>query len=101
MPGEIRDRRRGARLKGVYKMVVRAAMMCGLETAALTKRQEVDLEVADLKVSLGVTRNYYIRGTAQAEWSGHVQRDSGCTEPMMVTIELPGRRKLEGQSRDS
>lgn len=31
MPGEIRDRRTGARLKGVYKMVVRAAMMCGTD----------------------------------------------------------------------
>ena len=61
-------------MKGkVYKTVVRPAMLYGLEAVALTKRQEVELEVAELKMlrfSLGVTRmdrirNEYIRGTAQ------------------------------------
>lgn len=57
MPGEIRDRRTGARLKGVYKMVVRAAMMYSLET---------------LTFSLGVTmmdkiRNECIQETPQVE----------------------------------
>lgn len=40
-------------------MVVKLAMMHGLETVALTKRQEAKLEVTDLKMlrfSLGVTR---------------------------------------------
>ena len=48
-------------------------MLYGLETVALTKRQEAEMEVAELKMlpfSLGVTRmdniiNEYIRGTAQ------------------------------------
>ena len=69
------------------------AMLYGLETVALTKRQEAEMEVAELKMlrfSLGVTRmdkirNEYIRGTAQVgkfgekprearlRWSGHVR----------------------------
>ena len=60
-------------MKGkLYKVVVRPAMMYGLETIALTKRQEAELEVAEMKMlrfSLGVTRldkikNDVIRGTA-------------------------------------
>ena len=49
-------------------------MLYGLETVALTKRQEAEMEVAELKMlrfSLGVTRmdkirNEYIRG--QHRW---------------------------------
>ncbi|KAK3515662.1 hypothetical protein QTP70_026420 [Hemibagrus guttatus] len=83
------------RIKGkVYRTVVRAAMLYGLETVSLRKRQESELEVAELKMlrfSLGVTRldrirNEYIRGTAHVgrlgdkvredrlRWFGHVQR---------------------------
>ena len=76
MSGVICDRRVPARVKGkvyYYKVAVRPAMLYGLETVALTKRQEVEMEVAELKMlrfSLGVTRmdkirNEYIRGTAQ------------------------------------
>ncbi|KAI5086753.1 hypothetical protein C0J45_23264, partial [Silurus meridionalis] len=81
--------------------VVRPAMLYGLclccmvvWTVALSKRQEVELEVAELKMlmfSLGVTRmdkirNLFIRGTAHVgcfgdkvrearlRWFGHVQR---------------------------
>ncbi|KAF7660222.1 hypothetical protein LDENG_00286240, partial [Lucifuga dentata] len=82
-------------MKGkVYKTVVRPAMLYGLETVALRKRQEAELEVAETKMlrfSLGVTRmdrirNEYIRGTAHVRcfgdkvrearlrWFGHVQR---------------------------
>ena len=73
MSGVICDRRVPARVKGkVYRMAVRPAMLYGLETVALTKRQEAEMEVAELKMlrfSLGVTRmdtirNEYIRGTA-------------------------------------
>ena len=69
-------------------------MLYGLETVALTKRQEAEMEVAELKMlrfSLGVTRmdkirNEYIRGTAQVgkfgektrearlRWYGHLRR---------------------------
>ncbi|KAI5613981.1 hypothetical protein C0J50_3702, partial [Silurus asotus] len=95
--GVICDKRVSVRVKGkVYRTVVRPAMLYGLETVALSKRQEVELEVAELKMlrdsfSLGVTRmdrirNKFIRGTAHAgrfgdkvreerlRWFGHVQR---------------------------
>ncbi|KAK3529495.1 hypothetical protein QTP70_031738 [Hemibagrus guttatus] len=83
------------KIKGkVYRTVVRPAMLYGLETVSLRKRQESELEVAELKMlrfSLGVTRldrirNEYIRGTAHVgrlgdkvrearlRWFGHVQR---------------------------
>ncbi|KAK3550446.1 hypothetical protein QTP86_025724, partial [Hemibagrus guttatus] len=93
--GVLCDQKISARIKGkVYRTVVRAAMLYGLETVSLRKRQESELEVAELKMlrfSLGVTRldrirNEYIRGTAHVErlgdkvrearlrWFGHVQR---------------------------
>ena len=57
-----------SRVKGkVYKVAVRPTMLYGLETVALTKRQEADMEVAELKMlrfSLGVTRMDKIRN----EW---------------------------------
>ena len=64
-------------MKGkVYNVAVRPAMLYGLETVALTKRQEAEMEVAELKMlrfSLGVTimdkiRNKYIRRTARHRW---------------------------------
>lgn len=59
----------------VYEMVVRLTMMHGLETVALTKRQEAEPEVAELKklwFSMEVSRmdgirSEDIRGTAQVE----------------------------------
>ncbi|KAK3557429.1 hypothetical protein QTP70_026629, partial [Hemibagrus guttatus] len=93
--GVLCDRKISARIKGkMYRTVVRPAMLYGLETVSLRKRQESELEVAELKMlrfSLGVTRldrirNEYIRGTAHAgrlgdkvrearlRWFGHVQR---------------------------
>ena len=51
MSGVICDRRVPARVKGkVYKVAVRPAMLYGLETVALTKRQEEEMEVAELKI---------------------------------------------------
>ena len=70
----VRSDLRQARVKGnVYKVAVRPAMLYGLETVALTKRQEAEMEVTELKMlrfSLGVTRmdkirNEYVKGTAQ------------------------------------
>ncbi|KAK3551565.1 hypothetical protein QTP70_019805, partial [Hemibagrus guttatus] len=93
--GVLCDRKISERIKGkVYRTVVRPAMLYGLETVSLRKRQESELEVAELKMlrfSLGVTRldrirNEYIRGTAHVgrlgdkvrearlRWFGHVQR---------------------------
>ena len=65
MAGVICDRRVPARVKGkVYKVAVRPAMLYGLATVPLTKRQEAEMEVAELKMlrfSLGVTRMDKIR----------------------------------------
>ncbi|KAK3545937.1 hypothetical protein QTP70_016961, partial [Hemibagrus guttatus] len=93
--GVLCDRKISARIKGkVCRTVVRPAMLYGLETVSMRKRQESELEVAELKMlrfSLGVTRldrirNEYIRGTAHVgrlgekvrearlRWFGHVQR---------------------------
>ncbi|KAJ8375265.1 hypothetical protein SKAU_G00058450 [Synaphobranchus kaupii] len=113
--GVICDRRVPARVKGkVYSRVVRPAMLYGLETVALTKRQEGELEVAELKMlrfSLGVTRmdkirNEYIRGTAHVgqfgqkvrearlRWFGHVwRREVGYIGRRMLDMELPGKRR--------
>ncbi|XP_051793650.1 uncharacterized protein LOC127530564 [Acanthochromis polyacanthus] len=112
--GVMCDRRVSAKMKGkVYKTVVRPAMLFGLETVSLRKRQEAELEVAELKMlrfSLGVTRmdrirNEYIRGTAHVRgfgdkirearlrWFGHVQRrESEYIGRRMLSFPLPGRR---------
>ena len=51
MSGVICDRRVPARVKGkVYKVAVRPAMLYGLETVALTKRQEAEMKVAELRM---------------------------------------------------
>ena len=115
MSGVICDRRVSARVKGkVYRLAVRPAMLYGLETVALTKRQEAEMEVAELKMipfSLRVTRmdkirNEYIRGRAQVgrfgektrearlRWYGHVLRkDDGYIGRRMLRMEFPGKRK--------
>ncbi|KAK3530487.1 hypothetical protein QTP86_024399 [Hemibagrus guttatus] len=113
--GVLCDREISERIKGkVYRTVVRPAMLYGLETVSLRKRQESELEVAELKMlrfSLGVTRldrirNGYIRGTAHVghlgdkvrearlRWFGHVQRrESEYIGRRMLDMELPGRRQ--------
>ncbi|KAK3506359.1 hypothetical protein QTP70_011304 [Hemibagrus guttatus] len=49
--GVLCDRKISARIKGkVYRTVVRAAILYGLETVSLRKRQEAELEVAELKM---------------------------------------------------
>lgn len=50
-------------------MIVRPAMLYGLETVTVTKRQEAELELKMLRFVMGETRvdkirNEYIRGTA-------------------------------------
>ncbi|KAK3543565.1 hypothetical protein QTP70_023903 [Hemibagrus guttatus] len=113
--GVLCDRKISARIKGkVYRTVVRPAMLYGLETVSLRKRQESELEVAELKMlkfSLRVTRldrirNEFIRGTAHVgrlgdkvrearlRWFGHVQRrESEYIGRRMLDMELPGRRQ--------
>jgi len=113
--GVICDRRVPANMKGkVYKTAVRPAMLYGLETVGLTRRQEAELEVAELKMlrwSLGVTRldrirNDHIRGTAHVakfgekvrearlRWFGHVlRRGVRYIGQKMLRMGLPGGRK--------
>ena len=92
MSGVICDRRVPASVKGkVYKVAVRPAMLYGLETVALMKRQEAEMEVAELKMlrlSLGVTRmdkirNEYIRG--QHRWEGLERKHERQDWDSMVT----------------
>ncbi|KAI5086021.1 hypothetical protein C0J45_2353, partial [Silurus meridionalis] len=122
--GVICNRRRvSVRVKGkVYRTVVRPEMLYGLEIVALSKRQEVELEVAELKMlrfSLGVTRmdrirNKFIRGATQVgcfgdkvrearlRWFGHVQkRDIWYISRRMLRMEPPGRRKRGSPKRRS
>ncbi|KAK3524606.1 hypothetical protein QTP70_029912 [Hemibagrus guttatus] len=118
--GVLCDRKISARIKGkVYRTVVRPAMLYGLETVSLRKRQESELEVAELKMlrfSLGVTRldrirNEYIRGTshvghlgdkvreARLRWFGHVQRrESEYIGRRMLDMEA--KRKAKEEHRD-
>ena len=113
--GVICDRKISAEMKGkLYKVLVRPAMMYGLETIALTKRQEAELEVAEMKMlrfSLGVTRldkikNDVIRGTAHVRrlrdklresrlrWFGHVQRrEENYVGRQMLQMSIPGKRR--------
>ena len=110
MSGVICDSRVPARVNAkVYKVAVRPAMLYGLETVALTKRQEAEMEM--LRFSFGVTimdkiRNEYIRVTAQVgmfgektrdaslRWYGHLRRkDDGYIGRRMLRMELPGKRK--------
>ena len=115
--GVICDRRLPARVKGkVYSSVVRPAMVYGLETVMVTKKQVEEMEVAEMKIlrfAMGVTRkdkirNEYIRGrpTVKVErlgmkmregrlrWYGHVmRRDQEYVGRKMMEIELPGKRK--------
>ena len=93
--GVICDKRLPSRVKGkVYSSVVRPAMVYGLETVAVTKKQVEEMEVAEMKMlrfAMGVTRkdkirNEHIRSTVKVErlgmkmregrlrWYGHVMR---------------------------
>ena len=113
--GVICDRRLPARVKGkVYSLVVRPAMVYGLETVAVTKKQVKEMEVAEMKMlrfAMGVTRkdkirNEYIKGTVKVErlgmkmtegrlrWYGHVmRRDKEYVGRKMIEMELLGKRK--------
>ena len=104
-----------ARVKGkVYSSVVRPAMVYGLETVAVTKKQVEEMEVAKMKMlrfAMGVTRkdkirNEHTRSTVKVErleikmregrlrWYGNVmRRDQEYVEKKMMEMELPGKRR--------
>ena len=120
MLGVICDRGVPCRLKGtLYVVAVRPAMLYGLETVALTKIQDVEMEVAELKMlrlSLGLTimdkiRNENIRGIAQVVLFGEktreermrsyghaLRKDDGHIGRWMLRMALPGNRK-RGRSK--
>ena len=113
--GVICDRRLPARIKGkVYRSVIRPAMLHGLDTVAVTKKQVEEMEVAEMKMlrfAMGVTRkdkirNEHIRSTVKIERLGmkmregrlrlyrHVmRRDQEYVGRKMMEIELLGKRK--------
>ena len=113
--GIICDKRLPARVKGkVYSSVVRPAMVYGLETVAVTKKQVEEMEVAEMKMlrfTIRMTkkdkiRNEHIRNTVKVErlemkmkegrlrWYGHVmRRDEEYVEKKMMEMELPGKRR--------
>ena len=113
--GVMCDKRAPARLKGkLYKTVVRPAMLYGLETVALTKKQEAELEVNEMRMlrwSLGWTRKDRIRNDkirmltgvrkissktreGRLRWYGHVKRrDEGYVGKEVLEMEVQGKRK--------
>ena len=113
--GVICDRSLPDTVKGkLYSSVVRPAMVCGLETVAVTKKQMEEMEVAEMKMlnfAIGVTRkdkirNEYIRVTVKVDrlgmkisegrliWYEHVmRRDQEYLGRKMMEMELPGKRK--------
>ena len=83
LSGVICDKRLPAKVKGkVYNSVVRSAMVYGLETVAVTKKQVKEMEVAEMKIlrfAMGVIRKdkirtEYIRSTAKVERVGMKMR---------------------------
>ena len=119
--GVICDRRLPARVKEkVYSLMVKPAMVYGLETVAVTKKQVKEMEVAEMKMlrfAMGVTRkdkigNEYIRGTVKVErlemkmrerrlrWYGHVMRRyQEYVGRKMMEMELPGKKKKRRPKR--
>ena len=113
--GVIDERRLPDRVKGkVDSSVVRPAMVYGLETVAVTKKQVEEMEVAEMKrlrFAMGVTRkdkirNEHIRNTVKIEqlgmkiredrlrWYGHVmKRDQEYVGRKMMKMELLEKRR--------
>ena len=109
------DRKLPARVKGkMYDSVVRPAMVSGLETVVVTKKQVKEMEVTDIKMlrfAMGVTRkdkikNEYIRDTVKVEqlgmkmregklrWYGHImRREQQYIGRRVMEMELPGKKK--------
>ena len=119
--GVICDRKLPARVKGkVYSSILRPAMVYGLETVAVTKKQVEEMEVTEMKMlrfAMGVTRkdkirNEHIRSSVKVErlgmkmregrlrWYGHVmRRDQEYVGRKIMEMELQKRGK-EGDQRE-
>ena len=101
--GVICNKRFPARVKGkVYSSVVRPAMVYGLETVAVTKKQVEEMEVAEMKMlrfAMGVMRkdkirNEHIRSTVKVEQLGMKMREGRlrwCERVMRRDQEYVGR----------
>ena len=120
--GVICDRRLPARVKGkMYSSVVRPAMVYGLETVAVTKKQVEEMEVTEMKMlrfAMGVTRkdkirNEHIRSTLKVQrlgmkmregrlgWYEHVmRRDQEYVGKKMMEMELTGKWKRGRSKKD-
>ena len=96
--------------------MVRPAMVYGLETVAVTKKQVKEMEVAEMKMlrfAMGVTRkdkirSKYIRSTIKVErlemkmregrlrrYGRVMRRDQEYVRRKMIEMELLGKRKRE------
>ena len=115
------DKRLPDRVKGkVYSSVVGPAMVYGLETVAVTKKQVKEMEVAEMKMlrfAMEVTRkdkirNEHIRSTVKLErlgmkmregrlrWYGHVmRRDQEYIGRKMMEMKVLGKRKRRRPKR--
>ena len=118
--GVMCDKRMPAKLKGkVYEAVIRPAMMYGLETVALTKKQESDLDVVEMRMlrwSLGWTRKDRIRNDkvrrisqvnpmsvrtrqSRLRWFGHVKRrKEEYVGKQVLGMEVEGKGREVDQS---
>ena len=94
--GVICDKRLPARVKGkMYSSMVRPAMVYGLETVAVTRKQVKEMEVAEMKrlrFAMVVTRKYkirneYIRSIVKVERLGMKMRERGQTEVVWTCHE--------------
>ena len=119
--GVICNRKLPVRVKGkVCSTVARSAMVYGLETLPVTKKQVEEMEVAEMKMlrfAMGVTRkdnirNEHIRSTVKVDrlgmkmregrlrCYGHVmRRDQEYVGRKMMEMELPGKRRRERPRR--
>ena len=109
--GVICDKRLPARVKGkVYSSVVRPAMVYGLETVAVTKKQVEEMEVAETKMlrfAMGMTRkdkirNEHIRSTVKVERLGMKMREGRVRRyghVMRRDQEYVGRKMMNGVTR--
>ena len=79
--GVMCDGRVSAKMKGrLYKMIVRPAMLHGMEVVAVTKRQEGRMEAAEMKIlrySLGKTKKWTELGMKAYERKCQLKELSG------------------------
>ncbi|KAK3561844.1 hypothetical protein QTP86_017495 [Hemibagrus guttatus] len=100
--GVLCDRKILARIKGkVYRTVVRPAMLYGLETVSLRKRQESELEVAELKMLSKVL--CYITETSPSHcssWSTMSFRRSTVIRLFLVLVLIRGALERPVRERE-